>query len=142
LAVGIGAAALGGLIAIGPQYMFKICEQTMHGGAHGATNCFWVGQAEIGVGALIAALGIAYLFFSNPLIRAGLSVGILFGAILSLAVADILLKFCEDASMSCHLATLPALNIVGTLAVILGVSNTAYLFGKPRHTGSEAPSNA
>ncbi|MDR3321176.1 MAG: DUF4418 family protein [Synergistaceae bacterium] len=134
VSVGTAAVVLGGLVALGPQYMFKICEQ-MH---HGVTNCYWIGQAEIGAGAVVAAFGITYLLFRDAGIHAGLSIGIFIGGVLTLLLADVLLRACEEANMSCHLVTLPALNIVGTLIVILAALNTAYLF---RKTGREFPSN-
>jgi hypothetical protein len=134
VSVGTAAIVLGGLAALGPQYMFKICEQAHHG----VTNCYWIGQAEIGAGAAVAVLGAAYLAFRDERIRAGLSLGILIGGVLTLLFADVLLRACEDANMSCHLTTLPALNIVGTLIAILAASNTEYLF---RKTWRESPSN-
>jgi cellobiose-specific phosphotransferase system component IIC len=137
ISIGVGAIILGGLTALGPQYMFKICEQMGHHGS--VTNCFWTGQAEMGVGALIAALGAAYLFFKDAKVRAGLSLSLIFAGALSLLAVDVLFKVCEEAHMSCRLAALPALNVIGILTVLLASANTAYLlkaFSKP--AGSNA----
>jgi hypothetical protein len=126
---GIGGVILGGLIALGPQYVFKICEQTGHHG--GVTRCFWTGRAEIGVGALVAAIGAVYLLTRDARIRAGLSLAASLSGVLSLAVADVLIGVCEDANMSCRLAALPALNIVGILTAAAAAANALYLLRRP-----------
>jgi hypothetical protein len=125
----MGNIILGGLIALGPQYVFKICEQAGHHG--GVTRCFWTGRAEIGVGALVAAIGVACLLASDARVRAGLSIAASLSGILSLIVVDVLIGVCEEANMSCRLATLPALNIVGIITAVFSAVNAFCLLRRP-----------
>jgi hypothetical protein len=68
---GGGVIVLGLLIALGPQFLFKVCGLTADGGF---TRCHWSAQAEIGIGGiLIAGLGIALILFANPRIRQSVS---------------------------------------------------------------------
>ncbi|MDR3114297.1 MAG: DUF4418 family protein, partial [Treponema sp.] len=62
---GSAAIAAGLLIALGPQFLFRVCAvvEGMY------MKCHWSARAEIGVGALIAALGIALIVFASPKTR-------------------------------------------------------------------------
>jgi hypothetical protein len=136
--VGIATIITGALLAIGPQALFKICDQGHH---EGHSVCFWTGQAAIGIGIVLALLGLLYLAFSNPGIRAGLSIGIALDLVLILLVANVLIGTCDSAMMRCNTTALPALNVISVLALALAVVNTGYLFrrlhlGAPR--GSQA----
>ncbi|MDR3354348.1 MAG: DUF4418 family protein [Synergistaceae bacterium] len=133
---GAAGVILGGLIALGPQYVFKICEQTGHHG--GVTQCFWTGRAEMGVGALIAVIGIVYLLTKDARVRAGLSIAASLSGALSLAVIDVLIGVCGEADMSCRLATLPAINIVGIITAFSAAANAFYLL---RRQSAESGSN-
>ena len=67
------------LIALGPHYLFKVCPVV----GDMFMRCHWSAQAEIGIGALIAALGIALIFFANPKTRLGLTIGVFLAGILA-----------------------------------------------------------
>ncbi|WP_461248103.1 DUF4418 family protein, partial [Treponema sp. R6D11] len=54
---GIAVTVLGLLLALGSQFLFKVCEPM----GDMIMKCFWSARAEIGVGAVIAALGIALI---------------------------------------------------------------------------------
>ena len=59
--LGVVVVVFGLLIALGPQFLFKVCPVV----GDVIMKCHWSAQAEIGVGALIAALGIALIVFAN-----------------------------------------------------------------------------
>jgi hypothetical protein len=124
IAVGLLTIATGALLAIGPQALFKICDQGHH---EGHSTCFWTGQATIGIGIVLIALGVLYLVLSDPGIRVGLSVGIAAALVLTFLVANVLIGVDDDAMMPCHTTTLPALNVISVLSFALAAFNTGYL---------------
>jgi hypothetical protein len=126
-----GAATIivGALTAVGPHTIFKICDQGHH---EGHSTCFWTGQATIGVGIIIALLGIAYLIFASPQTRAGISLAVAATSVLTFLLANVLIGMDDMASMACRVKTLPALNIISILSFALAVGNTAYLLVKSR----------
>jgi hypothetical protein len=128
LAAGPLAAISGLLVAIGPQTMFKICDPSHHA----VSNCFWTGQALIGVGSILAALGIAYIFISSPQTRAGVSLAIASDAILVFLIANVLIGMDDNPMMACRTTTLPILNIISVLTFVLAAANTVYLALKGR----------
>jgi hypothetical protein len=122
------------LTSIGPQTIFKICEPSHHG----IENCFWTGQAAIGIGALLAALGLASALFSNKGARAGLSLAIGGNSALMLLVANLLIGVHEDPMMQCRIAALPALNVISVLTVAASAANFALLSAKGEDGGARA----
>jgi hypothetical protein len=133
LASGTLFIALGTLIAAGPQYLFKICEQT-HGPHGGVTNCWWSAQAEIGVGSVIALIGISYVVVKGARALAGLSLALAFNGTLAFLIPNVLTGMCEHAHMHCRLVTLPAINILSLVTVAAAAVNAAWLF---RRSGME-----
>ncbi|SHN83398.1 protein of unknown function [Desulfitobacterium chlororespirans DSM 11544] len=128
LALGIFILILGILIALGPQYIFKICEQH-----HGTTTaCFWTARALIGVGGVIALLGAAVIFLKSTPLLAGLSLAVLLNSILAFLIPNLLIGVCGEATMDCRVVTLPALNILTILSIIISAGSTGFLFVKYR----------
>ncbi|MFP3090270.1 DUF4418 family protein [Treponema sp. TIM-1] len=111
------------LIALGPQFLFKVCPvvDDMY------MKCHWSAQAEIGIGAVIALLGAALVFFSSPKIRLGLTIGIFLSAILALLIPHALIGGCAMPSMPCRKITFPALTVLSILLLITGGLNGLYL---------------
>jgi hypothetical protein len=126
--IGGGAAiVLGLLIALGPQFLFKVCGLTAEGGF---MRCHWSAQAEIGVGALIAALGMASLFFAASKIRLGLTIGIFLSGVLALLVPHGLIGGCAMHTMRCHKIAFPSITVIAILLLIGAALNAAYLVRK------------
>ena len=120
-------AALGLLIALGPTFLFKVCEPMADGKF---MKCHWAAQAEIGVGALIAALGIALVVFAAPKIRLGLMIGVFFSGVLALLIPHALIGGCGMDSMACRKTAFPAITVVGIVLLIGAGLYTAYLARK------------
>jgi hypothetical protein len=87
--------ALGLLVALGPQFLFKVCN-TM---GDGFPRCHWSGQGEIGIGMLIAVLGIALLLFTESNVRLGLTIGVFFSSIIALCIPHALIGGCGMRNM-------------------------------------------
>jgi hypothetical protein len=124
---GAGAIVGGLLIALGPQFLFKLCEP-MAGGRW--MKCHWTGQAEIGVGLFMAALGVGLLLFASREIRLGLSLSLFGAGILALSFPHALIGGCEMARMPCRVVAFPSLTVIGVLMVVGFAINSLYLYRK------------
>lgn len=113
---------LGILTAIGPHTIFAVCE-AMDGKF---MKCHWTAQAEIGNGAIIAILGFL-LFLSSHTIRVGLQIALLALSIQTILLPNVLIGVCGGNHMSCHSLTLPALNVIGIVSIVIGAVNLIYL---------------
>jgi hypothetical protein len=124
--IGIVVVALGLLLALGPQFLFKVCPvmDDMH------MKCYWTAQAEIGIGGLIAALGIALIIFASVKIRLGLTIGLLLSSIHALLLAHVLIGGCTMHTMPCRKLTIPAITSVSILLIIGSALYMVYLARK------------
>ncbi|MDR1931764.1 MAG: DUF4418 family protein [Spirochaetales bacterium] len=126
---GAGVIVLGLLISLGPQFLFKVCGPVVSHDGGGSTwmKCHWSAQAEIGVGALAAALGIAILLFVSRETRIGLSVGVFFSAVLAALIPHVLIGGCSMASMPCQTLAFPAITVFSILLLVFSLGNIVYL---------------
>jgi hypothetical protein len=111
------------LIAIGPQPHlgpFHVCEEEMIPGIRNV--CYWTARAEIGLGAAIVLLSALSIFVKSKAARAGLGVGILTTSVLALLVPTVLIGVCAGARMVCRTTALPALTVLGVLAVAISIA--------------------
>ena len=125
--------ALGLLIALGPQFLFKVC-------AHGEDSfprCHWTGQAEIGLGMLIAALGICFIVFNDSKTQLGLCIGIFLSSIITLAVPHALIGGCGMMSMDCRRVAFPALTVEGVILLVFSAVSIV-IIGKNRNIARHA----
>ncbi|MBO5985629.1 MAG: DUF4418 family protein, partial [Lachnospiraceae bacterium] len=106
---------LGILTAIGPQTIFAVCD-AMDGKF---MKCHWTAQAELGNGAIIAILGFL-LFLSSHKIRVGLQIALLALSVQTILLPNVLIGVCGGNHMSCRSLTLPALNVIGAISIIIG----------------------
>jgi hypothetical protein len=144
LLTGIVFLVLGLFIAIGPQTIISVCstqahaESSMHTpNEHTATDtassvkppmkCHWTGKAELGVGIVIAVLGVFILLSSNLHLRLGLSVGAGLNAILAISIPTFLIGVCGNVKMQCKSLTFPALLVAGGLVLLVSVINILWL---------------
>jgi hypothetical protein len=114
------------LIALGPQFLFKVCPIM----GDMIMKCHWSAQAEIGVGGVIAALGIALIVFANPKTRLGLSIGIFLSAVLALLIPHALIGGCVSHTMPCRKITFPAITVISILLLAGMAFNAFYLSRK------------
>ena len=107
---------LGLLVILAPTVLFPVCESEMK------MACFFTKKAEIGVGLLIAAIGVVSFFLKNKDIRIGLSIAQFLNAALVLALPLKLTGLCKKSDMACRVKTLPALIVLSVLLAIVAAS--------------------
>ena len=106
LYAGISQILLGALVAIAPQTFAHVCavkETPM--------ACHYTAQAALGIGIVIAVLGVAGLFVSDQT-RAGLDIANAVLGVLTITVPTVLIGVCKGAMMHCHMVTLPTLIVL------------------------------
>ena len=126
LIIGIIYIIIGALTAIGPNSIFAVCE-AMEGKF---MRCHWTARAEIGVGAVIAILGILFIIFADERIRTGIQFALILFSTQILLLPDLLIGVCGKSHMRCRSLTLPALNIIGIFGIVIGVINLVFVFKK------------
>lgn len=109
-------AFLGVLTAIGPQVIFPVC-----GDMTPKPACYYTGQAEIGLGIIVAVLGIAEFIINNQDTARGLSVAVAAAGLAVILIPSVLIGVCADKMMICHSATRPFLIIAGAVMIITGI---------------------
>jgi uncharacterized membrane protein YedE/YeeE len=114
--------ALGFLIAISPQFLFKVCSA--HSGAF--PLCHWTARAELGMGMLIAALGICLIVFNDPKTQIGLVIGVLFASILVLGIPHALIGGCKASTMACRRVAFPAITVIGIILLVYSIIVVVY----------------
>jgi len=109
--------ALGLLISLGPQYLFKTCPP------HGSTYplCHWTAMAELGMGMLITAFGLCFIIFPDPKTQIGLTLGIFFTSIMVIGLPHALIGGCKDQTMQCHKVAFPVLTVIGIILLLFSI---------------------
>jgi hypothetical protein len=136
---GAAVLVLGLLIALGPQFLFKVCGQTMAAAAAGEMAdccavpeesgccapaasslpvCHWSARAEIGIGLLIAALGACMIVFTDPKTQLGLLIGVFMASLVALAIPHALIGGCGSMAMKCRRVAFPALTVESVILLI------------------------
>jgi hypothetical protein len=131
--------ALGLLIALGPQFLFKVCDPNMSSSANADADdccaepaqndccgtaasslpiCHWSARAEIGIGLLIVALGACMIVFTDPKTHLGLLIGTFLASIVALGIPHSLIGGCATMTMRCRRVAFPALTIESIVLLV------------------------
>ena len=124
---GLGAllVLLGIVIILTPWIIFPVCEHygsylTTTSGAQLPMPCGWTARAESGIGALIVVAGALLIARSTPETRQAVGVfSIALGALVVL-IPTVLIGMCKVAEHPCRVLTLPALEILGIIVILVG----------------------
>ena len=124
---GLGAllAILGIIIILTPWVIFPVCE--VHGlfvetaaGMKLPMPCGYSARAETGMGALIAVAGGLLVARWTPETRQAVGVFSSAAGVLVILFPVALIGMCRLADHPCRLLTLPALEILGIVVIIIG----------------------
>ncbi|MCL2174526.1 MAG: DUF4418 family protein [Treponema sp.] len=89
-------------------------------------RCHWGARIEMGIGAMIALLGLAIIIFGSAKTALGLTISAGFSGIISLLIpTNILIGVCGAASMHCRTHFAPA---VTSLSILLIIVCALYVF--------------
>ena len=114
--ISIVIIVLGLLLALGPQFLFKVCDTDPT-----IMRCHWMARAEVGIGGIIALLGIALFIFTDIKIQLGLSIGVLLTGINALLIPHVLIGGCASPSMACNTTAIPTITVISIL-LLAGIS--------------------
>jgi hypothetical protein len=96
-----------------------LAEGCGSGGLAGSFSiCYWSARAEIGIGMLIAALGLCLLIFNDPKTQLGLLIGVFMSGIVAIGIPYALIGGCNIMSMACRSVTFPAITIVSVILLV------------------------
>lgn len=113
---------MGVIVALIPFVLFPVCpshEMRM--------ACYYTKQAELGIGIVVAALGLIYIVFNDTGVRKGLSIAQLLNALLVILFPLKLTGLCSGSEMACRIGTKPALTVAGVLIAAFSLINIIIL---------------
>jgi UPF0716 family protein affecting phage T7 exclusion len=124
---GIGALLiiLGILVILTPWVLFPVCEVegmylTTSAGVQMPMKCGWTARAETGMGGLIMVAGGLLMVRRSPETRQAVGVFSAAAGILVVLFPTYLIGMCRLADHPCRQLTLPALEILGVIIIIIG----------------------
>jgi hypothetical protein len=134
LLYGILVIIFGLLVALGPQFLFKVCNAA----EENFPRCHWSARAEMGIGIIITALGICILLFiDESKIRQGLSIGIFFTSIVALLIPHTLIGGCNMMTMQCRRVAFPVLSVICIILLLSAITNIIAHAIKRENPGGE-----
>ena len=113
----IAVIVLGLALAAGVKTFLAPCVH--EDGSFGA--CHWAGQMLLGVGALLAALGLLALIHRNQSVRAGLLLAAAAASILGLLTPGTLISLCKMSAMRCRSVMQPAMILLCAVIALLAL---------------------
>ncbi|MFP1702807.1 DUF4418 family protein [Gardnerella vaginalis] len=125
------AIVFGILIAIAPLTFAKPCST---GGMHKMQKmpmmmqpmaCYYTSRVAIGIGVVIAILGIIALFVKEH-VRAGLNIAVIANSLFMIATTTFLIGVCKSPMMHCASVMRPTLIVLSVLALVFA-SVSVYL---------------
>jgi hypothetical protein len=148
---------LGLLIALGPQFLFKVCDLSMSDSGYledccaepvetdccgpaisSYPICHWTARAEIGIGLLVAALGACMIVFTDPKTHLGLIIGVFMASMIAFAIPNFLIGGCGMLTMKCRRVAFPALTAESVaLLVFSAIMVTVIAMQKPPEKNAE-----
>ena len=94
-------------------------------------RCHWGARSLIGIGGMIALLGVAMIVFTSVKIRLGLVIGTLFSGIIALLIpTNVLVGVCMRADMLCRQGFAQAMTSISILLIAVCALYTVYLAKK------------
>ena len=111
--------ALGLLVCLAPYHIFPVCEG--HSPTSAPMKCFWAARATLGNGGLTIFAGCLLLLSHHAPFRLGVALMLLPVGLLVIVTPGLLIGVCANELMPCHMGTLPALALLGTLLVVTGL---------------------
>ena len=124
--LGIIAVVLGLIVAAGPHYIFPVCQYygmllETAAGTQVPMKCFWTGNAEIALGAMMIVTGLLLVVSRQKESR--MLLGVVLGSlgVMVALVPTYLIGVCAVLDHPCHAGTQPALILLGVITIIVAI---------------------
>jgi len=114
---GAAAAALGLIIALGPKFIFTACTVGGCSCCGEYPQCFWATQAVLGMGFLIAALGLCMIIFNDPKTQLGMLIGIFVTAVIAILIPYVFIGGCPGKTMACYRRAFPGIAVFASITL-------------------------
>lgn len=108
---------IGLLIALGPKFLFPVCAGLKDDGT--PMKCFYTSQVTIGLGMGIVMFGLILMLLKEKTAKIVSSAGVLFLTVMTYLIPNVLIGVCKTDTMRCRMLTLPSLNIISLVALIV-----------------------
>lgn len=123
--VGVLLIVLGIVVILTPWFLFPVCEvEGMYlktaSGTQMPMKCGWTARAETGMGALIIVTGGLLAARTSRETRQAAGVFSIATGVLVILFPTVLIGMCALADHPCRMVTLPALEVLGVIVVIIG----------------------
>ena len=135
--IGVVAIVLGFLVGAVPHYIFPVCQYfgmliETAAGKQVPMKCYWTGNAEIALGAMIVITGLLLIVGKQKESR--MLLGVVLGAlgVMVALMPTYLIGVCATLDHPCHAGTQPALILLGVITIIVGMIAIATSRGAPR----------
>ena len=117
----IAFVLLGIFTLLAPTVLLPVCESEKK------MACYYTAHAEIGIGILIAVLGVVYFFLKKESTRLGIAIAEFFTSGLVLAFPLKLTGLCKMSDMACRVKTYPALIVAVILLIVVSIIDIFFL---------------
>jgi len=123
---GAGAAALGLIIALGPKFIFRACTVGECGCCGEYPQCFWATQAVLGMGFLIAALGLCMIILNDRKTQLGMLIGIFATGFIAILIPYVFIGGCPGKTMACYRRAFPGIAVFASLTLAYSAFITVF----------------
>ena len=127
---GVIAIVLGFIVAAVPHYIFPVCQYygmllETAAGTQVPMKCFWTGNAEIALGAMMIVTGLLLVVSRQKESR--MLLGVVLGSlgVMVALVPTYLIGVCAVLDHPCHAGTQPALILLGVIIIIVAIITIA-----------------
>ena len=134
---GVIAIVLGFIVAAVPHYIFPVCQYygmllETAAGTQVPMKCFWTGNAEIALGAMMIVTGLLLVVSRQKESR--MLLGVVLGSlgVMVALLPTYLIGVCSTLDHPCHAGTQPALILLGVITIIVAIITIATSRGARR----------
>ena len=122
---GIFTTALGLLIGVTP-IILPVCEGLLElaNGKQVPMRCYWTARAEMLLGVLVMAVGLMITFLKGPKERQRLHHQVALLGAATILTPLFIIPTCMNPDMACNVATKPALIILGSIVLLVGLAGS------------------
>jgi uncharacterized membrane protein len=112
-------AIIGLLIAVGPKTIFHVCTDMQENGM--PMRCYYTSNVAVMLGIGIMLFTTMFIATKNNTAKFISVAGIIYLSVMALLTPNLLIGMCMMEMEQCRMVTLPALNIISVVSIIIGI---------------------